>query len=459
MACAMGSEPRGRILCVTSNFPRCDGDSTTPFVLHLAQDLQALGWTIDVLAPHAPGAADQETLGGVRVERFRYFWPETLETVCYQGGALVNLRRNSFNRLKLPSLVVCEWAALVRRLRRGNYELLHSHWIVPQGFTAALSASRRPVPHVATVHGSDVLALSGPIVDQAKRFALRRADIVTANSSATRQAAMRLAPDIRDLHTIPMGATVDRKVDPSNVSALRARYRQGTGPLIVFAGRVVREKGIEELISAVDILSSRLSDVTALIVGDGQDRDTMVSLVARAGLEHRIAFVDWVRPEALQDFLVAGDLFVGPSWFEAQGLVFAEAMLAGTPVIAAAVGGVGDIVRHEETGLLVPPRAPEEIAAAVERLYRDPSLARALAVAGEAYVRAHFTRAHTAKRFSDLYEHALVAKANGCTETSSVRKWDALVKPNDAPDAGRPSPLAVPSLPTCPRHRRPVELV
>ncbi len=54
-----------RILCVTSNFPRWEGDSTTPFILHLAQDLIELGWEVDVLAPHAPSTAAQEALGGV----------------------------------------------------------------------------------------------------------------------------------------------------------------------------------------------------------------------------------------------------------------------------------------------------------------------------------------------------------------------------------------------------------
>ena len=61
-----------RLLCVTSNFPRWSGDSTTPFVLHLAQDLQSLGWEVHVLAPHAPDAELSEIIGCVRVERFRY---------------------------------------------------------------------------------------------------------------------------------------------------------------------------------------------------------------------------------------------------------------------------------------------------------------------------------------------------------------------------------------------------
>ncbi len=403
----MGGEPRGRVLCVTSNFPRWDGDSTTPFILHLAQDLQSFGWSVDVLAPHAPGAALKETLGGVQVERFRYFWPEAVETLCYQGGALANLRRNPFNILKLPTLVVCEWAALYRRLRQGHYDLLHSHWVLPQGFTGALAAGPNRIPHVATVHGSDVLALDNPVLNRFKSFALGRADAVTANSSATRNAAARLAPDIRNLFTVPMGVSANREPDPSLVAGLRARYRRPAGPLIIFAGRVVAEKGIDDLVSAIGLLRSRLPDVTALIVGDGQDRSAIEATVEAAGLKDRITFTGWVASEELPDYLAAADIFVGPSWFEAQGLVFAEAMLAGTPVIATDVGGVSDTVRHCETGLLVPGRAPTEIAAAVERLSRDTSLAAALAAAGSAHVRAQGMRTRAAEVFSDVFDETL----------------------------------------------------
>ncbi|MCH8142915.1 MAG: glycosyltransferase, partial [Proteobacteria bacterium] len=173
----MQSKPPGkRILCVTSNFPRWEGDSTTPFVLHLAEDLQDLGWKVDVLAPHAPSAASQEVLAGVNVKRFRYLWPASLETVCYQGGALMNLQQNRSNYIKLPALVFFEWFAIVRRLLWGNYDLLHSHWILPQGFTGVLAAKLFRLPHVITVHGSDAFALQGKVLGRFKRFSLSGAD-------------------------------------------------------------------------------------------------------------------------------------------------------------------------------------------------------------------------------------------------------------------------------------------
>lgn len=198
---------RGRILFVTSTFPRWKNDAMPGFVFNLAQDLQELGWRIDVLAPHAPRAAICEILGDVRVKRFRYLWPESAQTVCYEGSSLVSLRTNRWNGAKVPSLVLFELLAILRSLAREKYDILHSHWILPQGFTGALAAIPFRVPHVLTVHGGDVFALRGSIFRAFKRFAIRHADAVTVNSTATETAVREIAPAIRNLRRIPMGVS------------------------------------------------------------------------------------------------------------------------------------------------------------------------------------------------------------------------------------------------------------
>lgn len=409
------SERAGRVLCVTSTFPRWEGDGTTPFVLHLAQDLQELGWRVDVLAPHAPGAAMREAIGGVRVERFPYLWPPRLETVCYQGGALVNLRGNPSNMLKLPALVFCEWSGLFRRLLRRDYDLLHSHWILPQGFTGVLAARPLRIPHLLTVHGSDVFALRGRFLAGFKRFALRHADAVTVNSTATLNAVAEIAPRLAALYTLPMGVSETRPA-PAVVAELSSRHRRGKGPLLVFVGRLVYEKGVDDLIHAVAALATRAPDVTAVIVGEGQDRSRLESMGQELGVADRVAFVGWVPPQGVPNYLAAADAFVAPSKrapdgvTEAQGLAIIEAMLAGTPVIATRIGGIPDAVRHEETGLLVREAAPHEIAAAVEALVREPRLARRLAESGRRLAQSKFTRSAAAGAFSELIEKLLLRK-------------------------------------------------
>ncbi len=406
MSARAGADPR-RVLFVTSNFPRWQNDSTTPFILHLAQDLRGLGWDVHVLAPHCSGASLREVLDGVPVERFRYCWPDSLQTVCYDGGALGNLRRRPSNYAKLPLLVGSQMLAIRRRLRVGEWGLVHSHWILPQGFTTALAAGN--VPHVATVHGGDIFALRGRALAAFKRFALKRASAITVNSSASEQAVRELAPDLQRLMRIPMGASLGR-IDPQVVTRLRNAHARGDGFLIVFVGRLVEEKGVEDLLEAIAQLSATLPASRALVVGDGPLGEHLRQRARELGVQERVHFAGWVDSSQVASYLSAADVFVGPSrqlpsgWQEAQGLTFAEAMLAGVPVIATAVGGTADTVQHGRTGLLVPQRDPAALAAALLRLHGDPALRMRLAQSARDHALAGLTRDMSARRFSALYE-------------------------------------------------------
>lgn len=402
------------LLCVTSNFPRWEGDSTTPFVLHLVEDLVALGWQVDVLAPHAPGAAIMEVMRGINVKRFRYLYPAKAETVCYNGGALINLRNNKNNFFKLPAFIFSEWLAIVRALSQGDYDLLHSHWILPQGFTGVLAAGPLKIPHVLTAHGGDVFALRGKFLTWFKSFALNNAAAVTVNSSFTHKKVSEIAPKLTNIHQIPMGVSIPvNKLTQGEAARLRAYYRRGNGPLLVFVGRLVEEKGVEDLVHAVRILLPKIPDVTALIIGEGPERPSFEQLVADLELADRITFLGWVEPKMVPFYLAAGDIFVGPSrrapdgGTEAQGLVFLEAMAANTPVIATRVGGITDAVQHEETGLLVNERSPEEIAAAVRRLTQNPLLCENISTNGHRMVINRFSRESSAQSFSELFKRKI----------------------------------------------------
>lgn len=404
-----------RILCVTSNFPRWQGDSTTPFVLHLAQDLAARGWHVDVLAPHAPDAARREQLGGIDVRRFRYLWPARAQTVCYQGGALINLRRNPLNKLKLPALIAAETLAVASRLANGHYDLLHSHWILPQGFTGMLARTGRRLPHVLTVHGGDIFGLQGRVLGWFKRTALNAADAVTVNSSVTEAAVRALTPDLRNLRRIPMGvATNPPDAEQRALGAqLRARYRRDNGPLLLYIGRLVEEKGVADLLHATALLRAEQPHLTTLIVGEGQDRADLEALARQLGIQHNTHFTGWIDSDAIPAHYAAADAFIGPSrtaangWIEAQGLTFLEAMAAGTPVIATRSGGIVDYLIDGDTGLLVAERAPEQIAAAVRRLIAEPDLGPALAARGRALVNQHYSRDASAEHFAQLFSTLL----------------------------------------------------
>jgi phosphatidyl-myo-inositol dimannoside synthase len=396
-----------RLLVVTSNYPRWEGDSTTPFVLHLCQALSRRGWETDVLAPHAPGAAEDEVLGGIAVHRFHYLWPERAQTVCYQGGALVNLRRSPANVAKLPALVGAELAAVRRRLGRSGYDAVHAHWALPQGLVGVLAAGRR-VPVVVTVHGGDVFALDQRPLRAAKRWAFRRAAAVTVNSSATERAVLALATP-RRLDRIPMGIEIDPAVDAAVVERVRREHRRGEGPLLALVGRVVAEKGVFDLLAAVDRLRSELPDLRAVVVGEGQDRAAAEQRCLDLGLGDHVRFVGWVEPEEVPAWLGAADIVVAPSrraadgWTEGQGLAIVEAMAARRPVVATDTGGIGDVVVDDVTGVLVPEGRPDRIAAAILDLVRNRARTERLAEAGRAVAMARFSADASADAFADVF--------------------------------------------------------
>ncbi|GAB5413444.1 MAG: hypothetical protein Cons2KO_10470 [Congregibacter sp.] len=381
-------------------------------MLHLAQDLQALGWTVDVLAPHGEtGTAAEEWMDGVRVRRFHYLWPQRSQTVCYHGGALGNLKAQPLNFLKLPMLVFCQWFNIVKLIRSEGYDAIHSHWILPQGFTGAIASRLFGIPHVVTVHGGDVFALQGKVLSAFKRFSLDRSDAITVNSSVTAAAVTRLVASHSKVSTVPMGVSVQAatKSNP-RVKALRAELCPANGTLLAFVGRLVDEKGVEDYLRAIALLRNSIPAVKALIIGEGQERGRFECLARELSLQDITVFTGWVESEEVSTYLAAADVFLGPSrrgsdgWIEAQGLTFIEAMINRTPVVATRVGGIVDSVENEVTGLLVDERAPEQLAAAVKRLVDDPHLTARLVERARAKAVARFSRESSARSFSCLFE-------------------------------------------------------
>lgn len=268
---------RGRILSVTSTLPRWQGGATPSFVLHLAEDLKTLGWDVDILAPHAPQAQPHERLNGVQVERFRYFWPSRLQSLFYRSGVLDNIRRRPWLLTQIPAFAVSEWHAVKSRLSSGRYNLVHSHWVVPQGIICSVAATSNGIPHIITVHGGDAFTLRGRLLTALKRRALRHAAAITVNSSATRTAIMDVVPQGANVITIPMGAS-EAIPHPPMIAQLRDRFRRDNGPLLIYVGRLLNQKGVGDLLHALALLQRSYPSVTALVVGDGSDRPAFENL-------------------------------------------------------------------------------------------------------------------------------------------------------------------------------------
>jgi phosphatidyl-myo-inositol dimannoside synthase len=401
-----------RVLCVTSTFPRWPGDDTTAFILHFAQELIRAGVAVDVLAPHAPGAKLREELDGVWVERFRYLRPERAQDVCYQGGALFNLKGSPLTAAKLPALIGAQWAAIRSRARSGRYDVVSAHWLLPQGWTAVRACTGGGPPVVSTVHGSDVFGLSHPLLAYFKRAALSGSAVVTVNSTATLSAVDGLGVAVRDLRLIPMGTDVTAIPDPKLVAGWRERHRCGEGPLVAFVGRLIDWKGVDDLLEAAAIAAAELPDLSVVVAGSGPLRERLERRSAELALADRVHFAGWLGRGEVTALQAAADIVAVPSRTaadgsrEAQGLSVVEAMALGRPVVASLVGGIPDAITDGANGLLVPQQDPAALANAIMRLAGDVGLATRVGVAAARTARERYSWPACAKRFNAAFEAA-----------------------------------------------------
>lgn len=400
-----------RVLAVTSTWPLFPGDARAPFVRNLTQDLADLGWQAMVVAPHAAGAPTREEDGHVAVRRFRYM-PERHETLAYGGGGLVNLRSPVKKLLALP-FVLAEIAAIERAVLSFRPHIIHAHWILPQGFCAALPARWHGIPLVNTIHGSDVFAFRSRLFRPFKELAINASAAVTVNSPATREAALALGADPAVLHTIPMPPAHEIDPDAQDVAAYRATF-PADAHLVAFVGRLIPEKGPDDFLRAIALADDpRLHGV---ILGAGPLEAELKAFARSLGIAERIRFEGWSTPEQVATRLAASDVFLGPSrrsaegGVEAQGIVFLEAMRAGLPVLAADSGGISGLVRHQETGWLFAERDLD----AMTQLLRQ-SLAGALGsdviAAGRELARNVVTRPQTAAAFDQLFRSLIAMGA------------------------------------------------
>jgi glycosyltransferase involved in cell wall biosynthesis len=375
-------------------------------VHELCRRLKNLGAEVDVLAPHAPGAALCEVMDGITVYRYRYFFTR-LQTLAYAGGLLANLRSNPLNCLILPCLLIGLALALYRRIRVGNYQLVHAHWILPQGFVCALLSTllgnRRVPPFICTSHGGDLYALDGYWFRRLKAWCLCRARHVTVVSTAMRERCIAMGLPAKKISVLPMGVDLQRLFQPAPGVQRRAHR-------IIYVGRLVKKKGVDHLLQAVAKLSTRISDIELWIIGDGPLRSALENQAREQRLDASVQFAGAVENLELPALYSAARIAVMPSVVddlgdqEGLGLVSIEAMGCGCVVVASALPAIRDVIRDGDNGVLARPGDPDDLAARIETLLSDQRLCDRLARNGRASVLEQYDWTVAARKYFELLQ-------------------------------------------------------
>jgi glycosyltransferase involved in cell wall biosynthesis len=368
--------PRKSVLLTTSTFPQGPDDAVSArFVLDLARRLRR-HYRVHVLAPDAPGLPKSDDWDGVRIHRYTYFLPRRLQVLARGEGALANVRAGRLAKLQVPLLVLSQLAALPGVVRRHGIDLVNSHWVVPQGFTAAVWRRMIGVPHVVTCHAAGVFLLRRRHFGRAfARFIADRTDLFLPVSRFLLRTLEGVAGRPLPHRVIPMGVDAGGFRPDVDPSPIRRQHAPSGEKLILFVGKLVPKKGVDVLLRA---LAQLRDDCRLILVGGGPLEEKIEAEIRELGLTDRVVRTGWLRNEALPAYYAAADVICVPSVTDAHGetegmpVVVQEAMACGKTLVASDVSGIPDVVRDGVDGFLVRERDVDGLATALTRAMAVP---------------------------------------------------------------------------------------
>jgi glycogen(starch) synthase len=333
-------------------------------------------------------------------------------------------------------------AAAIRLVRKWKPDLVHLHtaWFWP---IARAIREQTGTPLVYTVHSLDRAEYEiGDFVTHwnTQETVINEADRVIALSRDEQSLITKYCSEATERVRI-----VGNGIDDCLTARAAVRRRKNNGlPLVLYSGRFVDRKGIRELSQAIPRVLEKAPDVRFVLAGGyGTGAE-----IERAWLDetlepyrNQIHFTGWLTPDKMAEWYRVADILVMPSWYEPFGMVILEGMLHGLAIAATPVGGPADILRHEETALLFPPRNVDALSGALLRLARDSELRERISKAASKEVRRRWLWPAVVKKMKTVYSEvvppALTAIYRGAPRKEASRskseKTPAAVTSGPAP--------------------------
>jgi glycosyltransferase involved in cell wall biosynthesis len=266
-----------------------------------------------------------------------------------------------------------------------------------------LSARAAGIPFVATCHLWTGATLPIRLYEFLDSLILRRAQAAVGVSDAISQIVQRSGVPRANISTIYNGTDFSRF--KSAAPSLRVELGIGDKLLIGTVGRLEEQKGIEYFIRASAEVLAEFSEALFVVVGEGSLRPRLNALIRQLGLQSKVLLLG--QRNDMPGVYSSLDLFVLASIDEGMPMTILEALATRRPVIATAVGAVGKLVVHEQTGLLVQPRDVSALRDAMLRCLKDPSFAQELGRKGKEHVQKSFSAERMAGDYLEIYRQVL----------------------------------------------------
>lgn len=393
-----------RVLVLTHNLPRFAGDFSGTFIDALSRALVDAGAAVHVVAPH-DADYDRALARPYGLTTYRYAWPASLQTVGYMRSLAGDLKVKPLSALATPAMLAGGTLTTLRAIRRQRPDVIHAHWLLPNGLVGALASRLTGVPLVVSIPGSDLLVARLNAATRAlARFTLGSAALATANSEELRAVAMTMGARPQRFDLIIYGVDPQAiRPDPAAGAALRAELGVPESDFVVLAvGRMVPKKGFRYLADALPALLQRRPRARLLLVGNGDERPAIQGSLAAAGVADRCLFAGTVPRDRIAAYYNAADVLAMPSVTEPEdglNVCVVDAMACAKPIVATTVAGNSLVVGDGGNGFLVPERRADLLADRLATLAADDALCARMGQASRARVEAEFAWDRLAQRY------------------------------------------------------------
>jgi glycosyltransferase involved in cell wall biosynthesis len=402
------------ILTLSTSYPRFKGDVIAPFIESITKEIANTGNNVDILLPFHP-KFNRRNEKAIAFHFYRYASSEKFMIWGYASSMKADVQLKWKAILLAPRVYLSALNAGKKLLEKKKYNLIHAHWLLPNGYIAMQLARRYKIPFVVSLHGSDITIAERPLFRRFARSVLKEAAWITACSEDLRVRAVGLGCDPKKIETIPYG--VDPLLfqpDASRMSKLRRMMKsniKGGDKIVLAVGRLVEKKGFIHLIEAMSKILQSRRDVLLIIAGDGDLKDSLQKRARELGIMKNVHFAGNIERDELPIYFSGCDILAVPSVRDKKGNVdglpnvLMEGLSSGRAVIASDIAGIPNVITDGINGLLVEPGNSSGIAEAIEKLIDDGPLRRRLG----AEARRHCLNRYTWKITGAKYAKGLKA--------------------------------------------------
>ena len=361
-----------KVVVITHNYIRREGDLTALYLHRLSSGLVNRGLEIMVVCPHAPGLLREDEIDGVRIKRFGYAF-SGVKPIVYAGNMHQEVAGSFLAKFVFLSFLWSFYRFAWKICRREKPDLIWANWWAPPGIIAARIAHKLKTPLVISSHGTDIALLGkGGIFRRVGRYVYSRTARASVVSSFLKTRLLGHVDAISgdDVAVIPMPVGMEhfpKTAPPENEI-----------PILLSVARYTSQKRLGDIIEAAARLKAEGMPYKIIMVGEGPLESDLKKAVMDGRLNDRIEFMPLVAQQRLGELYRQSDAVILSSEGEGFGLVLVEAGFTGRAVIGARSGGITDIINDDENGLLFELGDIAGLAECLRRVLTDSELRQRL---------------------------------------------------------------------------------